>query len=85
MVGSWQAFALSYITALLALTSTDGNTMRSGGAFSWLLTRSFVVELGAMSFCFNAFHFVPFPYARAIGLPATQSAAVEFCAVVGKA
>ena len=52
---------------------------------NWLLTRPVALELGAMSFCFYAFHYVPIVYAESIGLPPNRSAAIEFCAAVGLA
>ena len=84
--GNWLAPVLFYIILMLALTSSS-NTPKSGrqGIFSWLLTRPVVLELGAMSFCFYAFHYVPLTYAESIGLPPNRSAAIEFCAAVGLA
>ena len=85
--GNWLAVGLCYIILLLALTGTPTTNSKYGrlGVFSWLLTRPIVLELGAMSFCFYAFHIVPEIYARSIGLPYNRSAAVEYCAAVGLA
>ena len=89
-VGNWAACLLCYIILALALTSssptsTASKTGRSGGVLSWLLTRPVMLELGAMSFCFYAFHYVPIVYAKSIGIPPNQSAAIEYCAGVGAA
>ena len=86
-IGNWLASALCYIILMLALTSTPSTDSKHGrlGLFSWLLTRPIALELGAMSFCFYAFHFVPIVYAESIGLPPNRSAAIEYCAGVGLA
>ena len=85
--GTWLDVVLCYIILMLALTGTPTSDSKYGrlGAFSWLLTRPIVLELGAMSFCFYAFHFVPIVYAESIGLPPNRSAAIEYCAGVGLA
>ena len=85
--GNWSAAALCYIILMLALTGTPTSDSKNGrlGVCSWLLTRPIVLELGAMSFCFYAFHFVPIIYALSIGLPFNRSAAIEYCAAVGLA
>ena len=87
--GNWAASVLCYIVLALALTSPSkdaktGQTSRNS-VLGWLLTRPLALELGAMSFCFYAFHYVPLVYAESIGLPPNRSAAVEFCAAVGLA
>ena len=81
-VGNWLAIALCYLILLLALASTSTKDGGKHGVVSWLLTRPVALELGAMSFCFYAFHFVPIIYAMSIGLPPNRSAAVEYCAAV---
>ena len=85
--GSWLAVLLCYMLLLLALTGTPntGGKQARSGVVNWLLTRPVVLELGAMSFCFYAFHFAPIVYAESIGLPPNRSAAIEFCAAVGLA
>ena len=85
--GNWLAVMLCYIILLLALTGTPSRDSKYGrlGVFSWLLTRPIVLELGAMSFCFYAFHYVPLTYAASIGIEPNRSAAVEYCAAVGLA
>ena len=86
-VGNWAACLLCYIILALALTSssTSSKDGRSGGLLSWLLTQPVMLELGAMSFCFYAFHMVPIYYAESIGIEPNRSAAIEFCAAVGLA
>ena len=83
-VGSWLAVVLCYIILTLALTSQPSSGGRQG-MFGWLLTRPVVLELGAMSFCFYAFHLVPIVYAKSIGIAPNRSVAIEFCAAVGLA
>ena len=83
--GNWLAVLLGYIILLLALSSSTTNSGRWGGAYKWLLTRPVVLELGAMSFCFYAFHVVPDTYTESLNLPPQRSVAVEFCAAVGLA
>ena len=88
-LGSWLSLVLCYIILVLALSSPakgeDSTGQRRHSVFGWLLTRPLMLELGAMSFCFYAFHYVPLVYAQSIGLPPNRSAAVEFCAAVGMA
>ena len=88
--GNWAACLLCYIILALALTSSSPGTTttkagRSGGVLSWLLTRPVLLELGAMSFCFYAFHVIPIAYALSIGIEPNRSVAIEFCAAVGLA
>ena len=85
--GSWAACLLCYIILALALTSssTSSKVGRTGGLLSWFLTRPVLLELGAMSFCFYAFHMVPVYYALSIGIEPNRSVAIEFCAAVGLA
>ena len=83
--GSWLSPAISCIVLLLALTHSAGEGTRVGGFVNWLLTRPVALELGAMSFCFYAFHYVPLTYAESIGVEANRSIAVEFCAAIGLA
>ena len=83
--GSWLAAPLSYIILALALTSSSSRVSGIGGVFSWVLTRPIALDLGAMSFCFYAFHAVPYLYAESIGIEPNRSTAVMFCAAVGLA
>ena len=83
--GNWLAPVISLIILLLALSDSADGRSASRGVVGWLLTRPITLELGAMSFCFYAFHMVPVVYSLSIGLPLQQSAAVEFCAAVGLA
>ena len=85
--GSWLAIVLCYIILMLALTGTPTSDSKYGrlGVFSWLLTRPVVLELGAMSFCFYAFHAAPELYVESIGLPFNRSTAIGYCAAVGLA
>ena len=81
----WLAVRVCYTLLTLALSSASTNSGKWRGAYKWLLTRPVVLELGAISFCFYAFHMVPLYCAESIGLPVNRSAAVEFCAAGGMA
>ena len=77
--GTWLAGVIGYIILTIALTNGKG------GLLNRLLSTRLLQELGSMSFCFYAFHYVPLIYAESIGLPANRSAAIELCAGIGLA
>ena len=83
--GQWVSVPVCDLLLALALSSAPNNSGRWGGAYKWLLTRPLALDLGAMSFCFYAFHMVPQVYIESLGLPDNRSAAVEFCAALGLA